>query len=205
MKRKILFLLLCGFCLSAVRLSPAAAESPAGSRVRAMLDQVMAIQTDPQLQGAESREQRRTAIKKIIGENFNFDAMAHQSLGPYWDKLKDSERSQFKAVFQDLFQESYTKLVLDFLRREKVLYNQEDVQPGRALIKTTLVRVNEEIPVDYSLTPAQGQWFVDDVTIDGVSIVRNYRHSFTRVIQTESYKSLLQKMRLQQQAIERPS
>ncbi len=205
MKGKILLIISLGFCVAATGLIPAVAESPAGARVRTMLDQVMAIQTDPQLQGTGHREERRVAIKKIIGENFYFDAMARQSLGPYWEKLSEKERSQFKSIFQDLFQESYTKLVLDFLKREKVVYAEEDLQPGRALIKTTLVRVNEEIPVDYSMTLVQGQWLVEDVTIDGVSVVRNYRQSFTRVIQTESYKSLLQKMRLQQKAIEKPS
>lgn len=205
MKGKILLIISLGFCVAATGLIPAVAESPAGARVRTMLDQVMAIQTDPQLQGTGHREERRVAIKKIIGENFYFDAMARQSLGPYWEKLSEKERSRFKSIFQDLFQESYTKLVLDFLKREKVVYAEEDLQPGRALIKTTLVRVNEEIPVDYSMTLAQGQWLVEDVTIDGVSVVRNYRQSFTRVIQTESYKSLLQKMRLQQKAIEKPS
>ncbi len=205
MKGKILLIISLGFCVAATGLIPAVAESPAGARVRTMLDQVMAIQTDSQLQGTGHREERRVAIKKIIGENFYFDAMARQSLGPYWEKLSEKERSQFKSIFRDLFQESYTKLVLDFLKREKVVYAEEDLQPGRALIKTTLVRVNEEIPVDYSMTLAQGQWLVEDVTIDGVSVVRNYRQSFTRVIQTESYKSLLQKMRLQQKAIEKPS
>ncbi len=62
-----------------------------------------------------------------------------------------------------------------------------------------------ENPVDYSFTLVQGQWAVDDVAIDGVSIIRNYRQSFTRVIQRESVQSLLKKMRLQQQAIEKPS
>ncbi len=96
-------------------------------------------------------------------------------------------------------------MVLDFLKREKILYTQEELREGQALIKTTIVRVNEEIPVDYSLTLVQGQWLVHDVTIDGVSIVRNYRQSFSRVIQRESFQSLLKKMRLQQQAIEKPS
>jgi phospholipid transport system substrate-binding protein len=96
-------------------------------------------------------------------------------------------------------------LVLDFLKREKILYTKEELNQDHALIKTTIVRMNEELPVDYSLTSVLGQWLVDDVTIDGVSIVRNYHQSFTRVIQRESYKSLLQKMRLQQQAIEKPS
>ncbi len=204
MKRTIFFLLLCAGVYTA-GVVPATGEPAPGSRVRAMLEQVMAIQTDPRLQAAAHREQRRAAIKKIIAENFSFDGMARQSLGPHWDKLNETERAQFKTLFQDLFQEAYTKLVLDFLKREKVVYAEEDLQPGRALIKTTLVRINEEIPVDYSMIQAQGQWLVDDVTIDGVSVVRNYRQSFTRVIQTESYKSLLQKMRLQQRAIEKPS
>jgi len=166
---------------------------------------VMAVQTNPQFQGPEFRNQRRTAIKKIIGQNFYFEGMAQQTLGAHWAKLNEADQSEFKALFLDLFQESYSKLVLDFLKREKILFTQEELHPDRALIQTTVVRVNEEIPVDYSLTLVQGQWLVDDVTIDGVSIVRNYRRSFARVIQQESYRSLLQKMRLQQQAIDKPT
>jgi len=180
------------------------AETPV-AQVRTMLEKVMAIQTHPQLQGPAYREQRSAAIKKIIGGIFDFNAMARQALGQYWEKLNESERAEFKALFQDLFQESYTKLVLDFLKREKILYNQEETRQDQALIRTTIVRVNEEIPVDYSLILVQGQWAVDDVVIDGVSVVRNYRQSFTRVIQRESFQSLLKKMRLQQQAIEKPS
>jgi ABC-type transporter MlaC component len=41
------------------------------------------------------------------------------------------------------------------------------------------------------------------VAIDGVSIVQNYRKSFSRVIQQETYEGLLKKMRMQQQAIEK--
>ena len=170
-----------------------------------MLEKVMAIQTDPKLQGAPFRDQRRAAIKKIIGENFDFNAMARKALGQYWERLNESEWAEFKALFQELFQESYTKLVLDFLKREKILYHQEETRQDQALIRTTIVRVNEEIPVDYSLTLVRGQWAVHDVAIDGISIVRNYRQSFTRVIQRESFQSLLNKMRLQQQAIEKPS
>ena len=110
-----------------------------------------------------------------------------------------------ELTFQDLFQDSYTKLVLDFLKREKIFYAKEETRQDQALIRTTIVRGNEEIAVDYSLTREHGQWAVNDVAIDGVSIIRNYRQSFTRVIQRESFQSLLKKMRSQQQAIEKPS
>jgi len=179
------------------------AATPA-ERVRNILEEVMAVQTNPQLQGPAFRNQRRVAIKKIIGQNFYFNAMAKKALDTYWEKLNEAERADFKGIFQELFQDSYTKLVLDFLKQGKFLSIQEKLYDDQALIKTTLVRLNENIPVDYSLAMVQGRWLVEDVVIDGVSIVGNYRRSFTRVIKQESYESLLKKMRLQQKAIETP-
>jgi phospholipid transport system substrate-binding protein len=169
--------------------------------VRQMLDEAMSIQTDPSLQGQELRDTRRIAIKKVILRNFYFDDMAKQVLTTYWDSLSNANRSEFKNLFQDLFLDSYSRLVLDFLKKEKVQYLGEDVKKGEAEVKTSIYRINEAIPVDYSLTEVGGKWLVRDVRIDGVSIVENYRKSFTRIIKQESFDALLKKMRLQQQAI----
>jgi phospholipid transport system substrate-binding protein len=203
MKLKILMMIL--FCLITLGFwnTWGRAETPA-ERVGGILGEVMAIQTNPQLEGPAFRTQRRAAIKKVIGQNFHFDAMAKKALDTYWGKLNEAERADFKGIFQELFQDSYTKLVLDFLKQGKILYIKEKLDHDQALIKTTLVRLNEDIPVDYSLALVQGHWLVEDVAIDGVSIVGNYRRSFIRVIKQESYESLLKKMRLQQNAIEKP-
>ncbi len=175
------------------------------AEVRLILDHVIAVQSDPALEGKQHRNERRIAIKKIIARNFYFDGMSQLSLGNYWDKLGKSEQSDFKNVFQDLFQDSYTKLVLDFLKREKIIYGKEEMKHGGALIRTRIARANEEIPVDYTLVQVKGKWLVQDVTIDGVSIADNYKRSFARVIQKESFKGLLQKMRIQRKAIEKSS
>jgi phospholipid transport system substrate-binding protein len=143
------------------------------------------------------------AINNIIAQNFHFDAMAKQALGQNWQTLSEAKRLEFKAVFQDLFQDSYTKLVLDFLGREKILYTREESDQNKASVKTIIVRMNEQIPVDYSLGIMGQRWLVEDVAIDGVSIVQNYQKSFARVIRQETYEGLLKKMRLQQQAIEK--
>lgn len=203
MTLKIFIMIL--FCLVSLGFHNAwgYAETPTG-RVRGILEEVMAIQTNPQLQGAAFRNQQRAAIKKIIGQNFHFDVMAKKALDMYWEKLNEAKRADFKAIFQELFQDSYTKLVLDFLKREKILYTHEKIDHDQALVKTIITRMNENIPVDYSLSLVQGHWLVDDVAIDGVSIMDNYRRSFSRVIKRESYESLLKKMRLQQKAIEKP-
>lgn len=170
--------------------------------VQSILEEVMTIQTNPQLRGREFRTKKRTAIKNIIARNFHFDAMAKEVLGPHWQTMTEERRFEFKTVFQDLFQDSYTKLVLDFLGREKVLYTGEKSSQNKATVKTIIVRMNEEIPVEYSLEAVDQKWLVQDVVIDGVSVIRNYQNSFSRVIRQEGYEGLLKKMRLQQQAID---
>jgi phospholipid transport system substrate-binding protein len=199
----VFFFFLCISVLT-YRIALAAEETPM-ARVKAILDEVIAVQNDPKLQGQDNRDQRRIQIKKVIGQNFHFEDMARESLGANWEKLNANQRKEFVGLFQDLFQDSYSKLVLDFLKREKVLYQNEEVRDDKALVNTIIVRMNENIPVDYSLVLVQGEWLVRDVAIDKVSIVRNYQKSFTRTIQRESYKSLLKKMRQQQRAIEKSS
>jgi len=199
MRNKIIVpvLLLC-LILAPCGVSFAAAPK---DLVHAMLEKVMAIQTDPSLQDAAGRDRRRAAIQEVILENFNFEAMAREALGDQWEKLDSAGRGEFRSIFQDLFGDSYTRLVLNFLKREKILFTREDIDGKRAVVDTTIYRTNEEIPVQYLLSPVKGGWLVRDVKIDGVSIVENYRKSFARVIQLQSYESLLQKMRLQRQAI----
>ena len=94
-------------------------------------------------------------------------------------------------------------LALDFVGKEKIAYAGEEDGQGQTTVKTRMQRTSEAIPVDYFLADAKGRLLVRDVAIDGVSIVQNYRKSFGKVIQQESYDGLLKRMKLQQQAVEK--
>ncbi len=189
--------------ISALPQSPWAQAGTATGQVRAILEKVMGIQSDPTLQGQALRSLRKKAIQEVILRSFCFDAMAGQALGSHWSSLDEAKRNEFKTLFRDLFQDSYTRLVLDFLKQETVTFAKEDNLKGRVLVKTVIQRLNEEIPVDYILAEIDQQWLIEDVKIDGISIVENYQKAFTRVIKQESYDGLLRKMRLQQQANEK--
>lgn len=197
----LLLLVMVGLFFTA---SVCRAEEPT-DRIRGMLEEIMTIQTDPQLEGSEHREERRSAIKKIIGMNIDFDAMAQLALGSHWASLSPAQRSDFKQIFQDLFQDSYSRLVLNFIKREKVLYPKEEMHKGEATVMTVIVRANDEISVDYSLSLTGSKWLVDDVKVDGVSIAGNYRNAFDRVIKKESFSGLVERMRIQQKALDKPS
>jgi phospholipid transport system substrate-binding protein len=183
--------------------SPSMANAATGSAtVQTVLDKAMDIQTQPDLQGESNVKKRAALIRQLISENFDAEEMARQSLKENWDKLTPAQRSEFQKIFTGLFQDSYTRMVLNFLQREKVEYRQESPENKGVKVPTTIMRANEHIPVDYHLVQKSGRWLITDVDIDGVSIVENYRNTFGRVIQTSSFDNLLQKMRLQSQAIQ---
>jgi len=49
--------------------------------------------------------------------------------------------------------------------------------------------------MDYRLMSKDGDWRVYDVVADGVSLVRNYRGQFDRVIRESSFAELVDKLR----------
>ncbi len=172
--------------------------------VKKVLDSVMKIQTDPGLQGHENRYKRAMEIKKIIKENFDSYGMAKSSVQGYWKNIPGNKKKKFSEVFSDLFQDSYTRLVLNFLKKEHIEYLGQQVKDGHATVKTAIVRSNDRILVDYYLrlvNKNNKKWIIEDVSIDGVSIVGNYRSIFRREIARNSFDSLLKKMVIQQKAI----
>ncbi|PKN61963.1 MAG: toluene tolerance protein [Deltaproteobacteria bacterium HGW-Deltaproteobacteria-15] len=172
-------------------------------RVRALLNEVISVQSDPRLQGDEFKEKRRAAVKNIIGRNFDFDRMAERSLGEHWKTLSNEERSEFRWIFRDLFQDSYSFMVLENLGKEKILYKDEEVKEGVATVKTSMLRRNATLSVDYELANLKENWLIQDVTIDGVSILKNYQESFASVIRRDSYAKLIEKMRAKKREVEK--
>jgi phospholipid transport system substrate-binding protein len=178
-------------------LMPAWAQSPT-AYVRGILDKVMAIQNNPSL----NDQVRAREIHQIIAKSFDFAMMAKDSLGLTYDRLSASQRQQFTQTFTYLFQDSYTRLVINFLKKENIKYGQERQQGNGAQVDTTIVRTNELIPVTYLMHRASQGWILHDVIVDGVSILANYKTQFARVIRTKSFAYLLDKMEEQRRAIE---
>ena len=176
---------------------PALAGTPT-AYVRGILEQVMSLQNDPAL----STQARSQAIHQIIERNFDFALMAKDSLGPTYEHLSGGQRQEFTRTFGYLFQDSYTRLVLNFLKKENIQYGRELPEGEKARVDTAIVRTNENIPVTYLMHTAPQGWILYDVMVDGVSILQNYKTQFAQVIRTKSFEFLLNKMQEQRRAIQ---
>lgn len=195
--RKPLWIISLVLALCWVWTMPALAQSPT-AYVKGILDKVMSLQNDATL----SSQARAKAIHGIIESNFDFAMMAKDSLGSAYDSISGGQRQEFTRTFSYLFQDSYTRLVLNFLKKENIQYGAERREGDRAQVATTIVRPNENIPVTYLMHTASQGWILYDVIVDGVSILHNYQTQFGQVIRTKSFSFLLQKMEEQRRAIQ---
>jgi phospholipid transport system substrate-binding protein len=172
--------------------TPAVAGAPT-EQLKQRVDQVIKVVDDPALAGKTA--ERHAAVRKIAEEIFDYPDTARRALGPHWNARSPQEREEFVQLFADLLDRAYVGKI-DLYQGEKVSYVGETVDGDQTTVKTRIVtKRGSEVPVDYRMQLKNGRWLVYDVIIEGVSLVSNYRNQFNKVVQTESYQSLVQKLR----------
>lgn len=162
--------------------------------VRENLDEVMEILENPAL--SEKPQKRMTEIREAVDDIFDWEAMARSSLGPQWRKLDASQRTEFVDLFTDLVADKYADDISKASGEEKVRIDATKERGELRIVETTIItRSREEIPVDYTLHREQDQWLIEDVTIEGVSLVNHYRSSFQRFLVNRSFDELLARLK----------
>ena len=165
-------------------------------RVQATLYAVSAILENPAFQSADKDLERKQRIRQIIFESFDFQEMAREVLGVHWGKLTSQQRDEFTDLFGNLFERSYSRLVVRFLGERNTTYGTESIQQERATVPTTLISKRDaKLPVDYQLIRHGEQWMIYDVVIDGISLAMNYRAQFSKILRTSSYEALVQRIK----------
>jgi len=178
---------------------------PPTDQLRAGVDRVYKILGDPELEGATKAHQRRTAIVIVAHEIFDFGEMAKRTLGQHWGPRTPAERGEFVRLFTELVQRSYISKV-DQHGSEKMIMQGETVDGDYAVVRTTLpLGHGREMPIDYRMHNTADRWQVYDLSIDGISLVGNYRAQFNKIIRTSSYEALVAKFKSHQAEFSAPS
>jgi len=160
--------------------------------LKATIDQVIGVVTDPQYK--EDRRTRRDKMKSLIFPKFNFLEMGKRSLGSKnWKKRSQEERKAFVDVFGKLLENSYANK-LESYSDEKINYIDEIIKGKFAMVKTEVVRKNGTFSIDYKMIQGGGEWLVYDIVIEGVSMIKNYRSQFARIIHRDSFGTLMEKL-----------
>jgi phospholipid transport system substrate-binding protein len=172
-----------------------AAEVFAGTEItsglKQTIDRVLEIVSDEGLRKNPSL--RREKLRETIGARFNYKQMVMRSLAKNYKNRTDKEREEFTGLFKKLLENSYASKI-EHYRDETINYVDEKVKGKYALVRTQIVRKDGTIDVDYKLINEDGRWTVYDFVIEEVSLIRNYRSQFSKIIKTESYGALVSKL-----------
>jgi phospholipid transport system substrate-binding protein len=188
MKGILSLLLAFGFTASALGGEPT-------EKIRQTTDRILSILADPSLNKPSTVDERRKLIRKAVDERFNWQEMAQRSLARHWAQRTDGEKKEFIRLFGELLEGAYMSKVEGY-SGEKVLYEGETTDGDYAIVKVKIeTKKNVDIPVDYRLKKEGSDWLVYDISIEGVSLVNNYRTQFNSIITQSSYESLVKKLK----------
>ena len=169
---------------------------PPTDQLREGVDGVVRILHDPALAGEQRGTQRRAAIGRVASEIFDFGEMARRSLGQHWEKRTPAERTEFSRLFTELIQRSYIAKVDQHGSAARVTFLGETVDEDYAVVRTTIPLSNGSImPLDYRMHSAGGRWQVYDLSMDGISLLANYRAQFNKIIRTSSFDELVVRLK----------
>ncbi len=141
-------------------------------------------------------------VEEMVVPNFDFQRITSYAVGRYWREATAVQRQALVNEFQHMLVRTYAKALLNYAGQEiRFLPLRPGNREGQVTVRT---EVNEAggapIPIDYSMYMKAGAWKVYDVTIDGVSLVANYRSSFATEIRSKGIDGLIQTMKNRNQS-----
>jgi phospholipid transport system substrate-binding protein len=163
--------------------------------VKDTTDKIIAIVSDPVLKTPEKKEEKARLIRAAVDERFNWKEMSRRTLARHWAKRTEQEKKEFIDLFGKLLERTYLERVEGY-SGEKVFYINEVVDGKYGIVSVKIVTEKDtEISVRYKVKKKGENWLVYDISIEGVSLINNYRKQFNSIIVRNSYKELVGKLK----------
>ncbi|HTY77862.1 MAG TPA: ABC transporter substrate-binding protein [Candidatus Bathyarchaeia archaeon] len=182
--------------LVALMAPPARAASPT-STMEAFFEQTNVIlRATDRSRGAE---EARLAIRQLVSQVIDFREAAARALGPAWSSKPRETQDEFTELFASVLERGFIAAIASKANLSggvKVRYVSESISGDQAVVSTTLQgRNGADLPVDYRMIRRGDDWKVQDVVIEDVSLIANYRAQFSRILRDHPYTGLIAKMK----------
>jgi phospholipid transport system substrate-binding protein len=169
-----------------------AAESPMEG-IRIAVDKAVAVLQSPGYQEPEHRQQRMEKIKEIVLPLFDSQEIAKRALGIHWRDRTEEQRKEFVRLFIALVESTYSGTLDRYRKDVQVFFDQEHIDGNFAEVNTRILDPSQQktFAINYQLHQVGEKWLIYDVVIENVSMVRNYRNQFNRILSKSSYEDLI--------------
>lgn len=124
-------------------------------------------------------------VDEVIYPHVDFNRISALVLGKHWKEASKDQQERFKQEFKTMLIRTYSRAFLEFkewsIRFLPLHMNEGD---KKLIVKTEVLQPGQQpIGVDYRMALTRDGWKAYDITIEGVSLVTNYRNSFKTEIE----------------------
>jgi len=150
---------------------------------------------------AADKEALYDFIDGILLPRFEREFSARAVLGKHWKAATEEQQNRFIEAFYTTLLQRYAEGILEFdTDRVEILPFRGDANKPRTMVRS-IVRLDDgsKVPVNYGLVKRENGWLLFDVTIEGVSYIRNFRAELDSEIRSSSLAAVIE--RLEKEAI----
>jgi phospholipid transport system substrate-binding protein len=137
-------------------------------------------------------------VNEIIVPIIDLQSMAKLILGKHWKTASEQQRTDFIDEFKNMLIRTYAKSVADFGHAKINIIPNAEGQKGKFYRVKTQVTLsgNPPLNVDYVFRQQNDkQWKAFDLVVDGLSMIKNFRSSFSQEIEETSLDALIDRIR----------
>lgn len=172
---------------------PAAAELAPDALARSVTDEVLTIvRADKDLQAGNPQKVAQLVETKVL-PHFNFNRMTQLAVGRNWRQASPAQQRLLVEEFRTLLVRTYTTAFTQY-KNQTIEYRPLRMAPADTdvIVKSLIKQPSgQPIAIDYRMEKGKGGWKVYDVTIEGISLVENYRNTFNNEIQRSGVDGLI--------------
>lgn len=156
-------------------------------------EEVLAVlRADKDIQAGDLSKAAELIETKIL-PHFNFPTMTRLAVGRHWARATPAQRQALTSEFRVLLLRTYTAS-LTLYRDQTIDYRPVKIKPNDTDVTVKSVirqKSGEPISVDYAMEKTENGWKVYDVKIAGISLVENYRTTFSAEIERSGIDGLI--------------
>ena len=196
MKKTKQFVQLVVLSLAFSFASVAWAEHPAEVIVKDAVSIMMTKLTEDKELIKKDPQHLLELVEKYVLPHFDFKKMSSWALGKYSRKATDKQKAEFTEQFRLLLVRTYSKALMEGTGR-KVIYlpMRKSKKDNETVVRTEVDQGSAfPLPIDYKMHTVKDKWKVYDVSIDGISIVSNYRNTFAKEIRKSGIDKLIARL-----------
>ena len=177
--------------------SPTAASTDAASaRARTMVESMVGKILVELAKEGIADEVKIKSLEAIVFTEFDFKSISRLVLARNVKKFSDEQLSEFTELFKVYLSRSYGSRLIRYANEDVVFKNARVEKRGDVTVMTAIVGgAANGIEMNYRVRGRDGTWRVIDVTIEGISLVSNFRSQFRDIVNRDGPESLLSRLR----------